>query len=404
MNQCLAITKKGSQCSKNKSQDAKLFCGIHNRSHPNKIILEGTDKIIDFTDVNVYQTMLDKFNLENEERINTETLIARELEEEKLFEYLNSKSCTVCGDETPLGLSELITCSNSGIQHQHINCKMCLKGHILSLIGDGIASLECMFNKHDKCGGEYTEYDIRKALEYDDASFAKWQDLFHTSEIIKLAGICENYIICPLCCKWGCIFDVPVGSEKLGFGITCSNCKKQWCTLCKRAWHHGRICYELVFTEKEDKIEKQTEIIDKMIHDIATRALTHCCSICGCQYIKEEGCNLMTCPKCYGMSCFICSMKLYYKGDTKYWHFTGHDKSDPNATCPLWNNHVGDGKANQGNTEFNIKAIDREFWNFINSNLNNKMVTRLICSRIIKIYDKDKQFTDTLKNIRKFVH
>jgi TRIAD3 protein (E3 ubiquitin-protein ligase RNF216) len=224
----------------------------------------------------------------------------------------------------------------------------------------------------------------------------------NSTEIIKLAGICENYLICPLCCRWGCIFEPPIGAgaEKMGFGITCGSCQKQWCTLCKRAWHLDRSCYEIAFTEKELADEAlRTHVIDKMIQDIATRALMHCCSICGCEYIKEEGCNLMTCPKCNGMSCYICSMKLYYKGDTKYWHFTGHDKSDRDATCPLWNNNAGDGKPNQGNSEFNMKIIAKDIINFIASNNRNKIISNLIYSRISKHFEKEKDFIDIINTL-----
>ena len=241
----------------------------------------------------------------------------------------------------------------------------------MSLLSDGIASLECMFNNHDHCQGQYTEEQIKNALEFngksnnigpaaavdivkpeepkmDSINFSKWLEIMTASEIIKFAGICDNYLICPLCCKWGCIFEIPVGAEKHPFYIKCAACKKDWCTLCKRSAHDGRTCYQLLLTEKEQvDIAELGSVIDKMIQDIATRALTHSCGICGCSYVKEEGCNLMNCPKCNGMSCFICGMKLYYKGDTKYWHFTGHDKADPDASCPLWNNYAGDGKEKQ---------------------------------------------------------
>lgn len=384
MNQCIAITKKGSQCSKTKSQaNSKLFCTIHIRSIPDKVILEGlSSNTIDFIDEANYFATIDKINKDNNER-------ARVLKQKELDKYQAIHSCIVCNDD----LNEhnaLLKCSNSSPEYPHLICKDCLKGHINSQLSDGIASLECMFHKGEQCGGQYTEDDIQNAIGIEDMT--RWRDVMTNTEIIKLAGVCENYLICPLCCRWGCIFEIPVGAEKLGFGITCGNCKDQWCTLCKRAWHPNRTCYEIIFSDKERDPQIQAQVIDKMIENIATRALTHCCSICGCQYIKEEGCNLMTCPKCNGMSCFICNAKLYYKGDTKYWHFTGHDKADPDARCPLWNNFAGDGKSNQGNTEYNLKAITQEFIHFAEANKKQRDIVKLICSRILKIYEKDKPF------------
>jgi hypothetical protein len=423
---CVAITKKGTQCQNKKSKhndiglgnnQSNLFCTLHNKKKPDSVILEGTKKIINFIDVNNYFAEIKKIN----DAINSAILHEYSSSEDKPKSkpVVVEPKCAVCCEEFPDHKS-LIQCSSSGVEFNHLICSECLKGHVSSLLSDGIASLECMFNKHEHCHGQYTEKDIKQALDYgygykgkpaaaaaeppniDGASFSKWQEVMAASEIIKLAGICDNYLICPLCCAWGCIFEVPVGAEKHPFYIKCAACQKNWCTLCKRGAHATRSCYELAFTAEEQvDIAGMQRIIDKMIQDIATRALTHCCSICGCSYVKEEGCNLMTCPKCNGMSCFICGMKLYYKGDTKYWHFTGHDKADRDARCPLWNNHAGDGKEKQGNTEFNLSSIEKEFWNFISSNRLNYKVYRLICNRIVFNYEKDKKFNSVLKNIRK---
>jgi hypothetical protein len=264
-----------------------------------------------------------------------------------------------------------------------------------------------MFNKHDHCQGKYTEENIRIALDTqfkpaaaeaeEDTTFSKWRDVMTSSEIVKFASICDNYVICPLCCSWGCIFEIPVGAEKHPFYIRCGSCSNEWCIQCTRRAHGPRSCYELAFTKVElANTSDMRRVIDKMIQDIATRALTHCCSVCGCKYVKEEGCNLMTCPKCNGMSCFICNMKLYYKGDTKYWHFTGHDKSDRDASCPLWNNKAGDKQEKQGNTAFNTTSIAREFSKFITSNEGNPHVAKLIRQSIIDNYKKDDVFVNNL--------
>jgi len=433
MASCIAITKKGQQCRNGKTKGVALdnnqpvlFCTLHTKKHPDVVLLEGTNKVVPYIDVEHYLADLNKFNQNNQINIPQvkHSVPSRDIDIPKKPLGDIPPICTVCGDVFPTR-SDLITCSSSGWEFNHLICRECLKGHVTSLLSDGIASLECMFNKHEHCHGQYTEENIKQALEFkgnasdapaaaavvkvdapkqESLSFSKWQEIMAASEIIKFAGICDNYLICPICCKWGCIFEIPVGAEKHPFYIKCAACKKEWCTLCKRSAHDGRSCYQLAFTEPElADVAGMGRVIDKMIQDIATRALTHSCSICGCSYVKEEGCNLMTCPKCNGMSCFICGMKLYYKGDTKYWHFTGHDKADPDARCPLWNNHAGDGKEKQGNTAFNLASIEKEFNKFISSNETNKRVSKLICQRIVANYEKDKTFTNILKNIRKMI-
>lgn len=413
MAQCLALTKKGNQCLNDKckriAQDNNpiLFCGIHIKKNPDIILLEGTNKYIPYIDVEHYLAELNKHNLQKQNKSLPEQVIpARDIPKQHIRDIL--PICTVCSDEFPNRTDLIECCASSRNEFNHLVCRECLKGHISSQLTDGIASLECMFNKHDHCHGQYTEEHIKLALDAPTlaaaaaevtTSYSKWQEVMAASEIIKLAGICDNYLICPLCCKWGCIFEIPVGAEKYPFYIRCAACKQEWCTLCKRSSHAARSCYELVFTKAElADATRLSKVIDKMIQDIATRALTHCCGICGCNYIKEEGCNLMTCPKCNGMSCFICNMKLYYKGDTKYWHFTGHDKSDPDSRCPLWNYYAGDGKEKQGNTAFNLASIEKEFIKFIKSNERNQQVSKLIVQRIISNYEKDKSFSNILKN------
>jgi len=95
-------------------------------------------------------------------------------------------------------------------------------------------------------------------------------------------------------------------------------------------------------------------------------------------------------------------MKLYYKNDTKYWHFAGHDLSDPDAQCKLWNNVAGDGKENQGNTEFNEKSVIRELSNFIN--VNDKNTAEVIYDRISYIYEKDKEYINVVSTVKKLIY
>lgn len=442
MTSCIAITKKGIQCrnisckwsvTSGDGANSRIlghitFCRLHKSKPPDKVIIEGINKVIDFVDSENYLATVEKFNKDNNERIAREKyeLYAKIQADiaKKQSAWLDVRSCSVCGEEVADRYTDLINCSSASYQFPHLVCSDCLQGHVNALLKDGIANIECMFNKHDHCHGEYTERDIKRTLSIasaagddngseakvdgaasveDDANrYLKWQEVMTASEIIKLAGVCDNYVICPLCNKWGCIFEVPVGAEKWAFSIKCGACTREWCNQCKRASHTGRDCYQLAFTESDKTDAAGMErVIDKMIQDIGTRALTHCCGVCGCNYVKEEGCNLMTCPKCNGMSCFICGMKLYYKNETKYWHFSGHEKSDKDAHCPLWNNQAGDGKSNQGNTEFNIAGIGREFWRFIDANQDEPGVAKIICQRLIAMYGKDAAFNDILKNVQR---
>ena len=92
MAQCIALTKKGIQCKKQSSfnhhTNTKLFCAIHIKSIPDKVILENTNEEIEFTDIQSYINLINKINIENNEKQNKEKeeqeLIARKQEHAKL--------------------------------------------------------------------------------------------------------------------------------------------------------------------------------------------------------------------------------------------------------------------------------------------------------------------------------
>ena len=424
MSKCIAITKLGKQCKFNKK--GTLFCGKHTISTPEQVILDGGDDfghIIQYTNETNYFKQLTHMekqfttNKQPDADKHNKDIQYKDIQY-KDIQYKDNQyaddniveqpkpitKCGVCFDDIT-ELNNIIKCSSSECYITHLVCKECLLGHITSMLNDGIASNECIFDKSDKCGGYYTELDIQKAIANNKHMLDKWNETLISSEIIKLAGICDNYLICPLCCRWGCIFETPAGAgSRHAFYIPCGKCGDQWCTLCKRGAHGSRSCYELHFQEEDVQTGMKEKVIDKMLQDIVTRTLTHCCSICGCTYIKEEGCNLMTCPKCNGMSCYICGMKLYYKANTKYWHFTGHDLSDRNATCPLWNNKAGDGKStNQGNIEYNLQKVEQEFSSFIKANQGNKAIIQLIKERVRAQFGKDKDYRRVVTNILRIV-
>jgi hypothetical protein len=411
INKCVAIKKtKGDindpnykfdlRCKSNKQHNS-IFCGVHKKHKPDlvAVMLQIINDNKDWITLPINKKTKESdiaIQIQNHKDEIEKSILDKIIEEN---DKLNSiTNCKVCCDSVTNN-SELIRCSKVTSSNEHLVCKTCVLGHIDSLITDSIGSYSCMFNKSDKCGGEYSISDINTVINNPEKQ-EKWDELINISEIHKMASICDDYVICPLCCKWGCIFETPAGFQGNVY-IPCEKCGERWCNLCKRKSHSHISCYKLEFNE-EETIDKRIEIIDRMIQELVTKALTHCCSTCGCSYIKEEGCNLMMCPKCESMSCYLCTMKLYYKNNTKYWHFVGHELSDPDAQCALWNNIAGDGKTNQGNTEFNESAVKRSLINFITENRDNVEISILICKRILTIFEKDKEYTKLIEIINKF--
>jgi len=368
-NFCVAITKNHTRC-KSYHMKKTIFCYVHNKrkSPPDNVVIN-----VNKTDYSLtLKPYVNKVTYLKDVAEYKDNILKEEIKNKLIID--NITSCKVCYDEIPN--NELIRCSNVTTDNKHLICNTCIKEHVNTLISSGIGNYDCMFNKSDKCGGHYDDSTILKTFDNDDIKL-KWLELIHISDIIKFATICDDYIICPLCCKWGCIFETLPGEVMLY--IDCKKCNKQWCNTCKRESHGDISCYNLNFKDEETN-DKRIEIIDHMIQEIITKSITRSCQSCGSSYIKEEGCNLMQCSKCGGLSCYICNMKLYIKDDTKYWHFSGHPNADPGAICQLWNNDAGDGKIDQGNLEYNNKLIKKELKLFVNE--NELETAKLIVDRV----------------------
>ena len=61
-------------------------------------------------------------------------------------------------------------------------------------------------------------------------------------------------------------------------------------------------------------------------------ALIRKCNKCGTPFVKEEGCNKMTCTRngCYNVQCYVCSKSCTYD------HFDDSRRGGKPGNCPLF--------------------------------------------------------------------
>ena len=397
---CLALTKNNEQCSKyNFSIDNHILCKYHRKKKytPKYVIVY----IHNYLEKISNDHHLITYPYKNKEKYKVDIeLYKKELIDTKLESIIKLRQitkCKVCLED--FNNKDLVKCSNTSLEHQHFICNECFGGYINSQLINDIGNNECMFNGAEKCDGIYNDNIIDKVIDTPETK-VKWNDMINITNIFKLSNICDNYQICPLCRKWGCIFDITNAdniNNDTKLTINCEQCKLSWCNTCKREAHGDDSCYKLKFKDDENE-EKQFEIIDKMLVDIISNIVTKKCSTCGCAYIKEEGCNLMTCHKCHGMTCYLCNSKIYYKEDKgKYWHFIGHDYSDEDAVCRLYNNNAGDGSVTEGNAIHTKKQILKEIYNFL---IQNEMESVcLINKRLHILYEEDEDYKFIIKTI-----
>ncbi|KAG8223928.1 hypothetical protein J437_LFUL003736 [Ladona fulva] len=107
---------------------------------------------------------------------------------------------------------------------------------------------------------------------------------------------------------------------------------------CKEQSHIPLRCEEV---EKNSQVKARTYIEDKM-----TEALVRTCWKCSKKFIKESGCNKMTCT-CGAIMCYLCRQPVK---DYKHFNPESHRQSD---LCPLY--------SNDGQLDFNaVKAMAKK--------------------------------------------
>lgn len=267
----------------------------------------------------------------------------------------NDKKCNCCFMDYKK--EHLIYCDKLSMCRKHIICYNCLERNIDIQIQNSNCDSMCIFNPTDKCDGKYKLEKIKDII--GDQKYKTYNILYDIKTTSLNALIIDDYQICPHCRRYG----VEVNNKNSIDYINCVKCNKQWCNLCRKPSHEGFDCYSIDFSSvnslKQDNqfIENEKNIIiDNILQEIYAKITINKCPHCSTEYIKTEGCNLITCSKCNRYSCYCCRIKIFPKkiraGNivSKYYHFTGNDYNTYNTvnyTCPLYYNN--------GNIDANIR-------------------------------------------------
>jgi len=135
-----------------------------------------------------------------------------------------------------------------------------------------------------------------------------------------MAGI-ENLASCPFCPYAA---EYPPIKDNKEFHCKMPDCEKVSCRLCNLESHIPKSCEEFA---KENGLSIRREIEEAM-----TAALIRKCNKCDTPFIKEEGCNKMTCsrPGCHNIQCYVCSKSCGYD------HFDDQSRGGKAGNCPLF--------------------------------------------------------------------
>jgi TRIAD3 protein (E3 ubiquitin-protein ligase RNF216) len=201
--------------------------------------------------------------------------------------------CQACFDEMPM--NRQIHCD--GVV-AHFTCYTCAEAYIKAEVGQSRCRVLCTAG----CGAGFAPAQIN--LLADKELLARLARIQQATDI-RNAGI-EDLEECPFC-EYKAIIDVSV-DEDSEFRCAAPDCSIVSCRKCHAASHLPQTCKE---AEAERRLDGRHRIEEAM-----TAALVRHCNRCHQQFIKESGCNKMSCSACRNLQCYCCGETV-----TDYTHF-----------------------------------------------------------------------------------
>jgi len=264
------------------------------------------------------------------------------------------QECSVCFDELPY--NRTVACSAT--HTTHFTCYDCTKTYIGSEVGQGTCNVTCPYGIDGQpCGSAFSEAALRAI---DDARLLKKLFTLKQQQEIRQAGL-GDLAECPFC-------DYKEIYPKIedNFEFQCQNpeCMILSCRRCSKQSHIPSTCQE---NSKDDALAKRHKIEEAM-----TAALVRTCNKCQQKFVKEYGCNKMTC-NCGNTQCYVCGGKT-----VDYKHFNqnplhSNAPKDPNK-CPLYDDLETRHREDVEKAEKEAReAVQKEFPNIAAEDLEIKM-------------------------------
>lgn len=184
--------------------------------------------------------------------------------------------CACCYEEVPM--NRMISCDGDKV---HMYCIDCPRQQIETEIGQSRCRPKCF--AVDDCNGSFSRSQLQQIL-----SRATFDRLEHMQQLedLKAAGL-DFLSECPFCdFRMEC---PPVEVDK---EFRCQNpkCEKTSCRLCQKDSHIPLSCAE---AKKDGHLT-----LRHVVEEAMSAALIRHCNQCKNPFIKEAGCNKMTCTHC----------------------------------------------------------------------------------------------------------
>jgi len=238
-----------------------------------------------------------------------------EIDEEENFRKAVTEGtlleCGCCFSDCPL--NRMVHCDSDEVPHWF--CRRCARQTAETEIGNSKYKIKCM--SMDGCHAGFSR-DMKSQFLDEKTSVAL--DRNEQEEMLRMAGI-ENLASCPFC---PFAAEYPPAEQDRLFRCQAPDCEKVSCRLCKLESHIPKTCEE---NAKENGLS-----IRRQIEEAMSAALIRRCNKCNTPFVKEEGCNKMTCTRsgCYNVQCYVCSKSCSYD------HFNDRSRGGKPGNCPLF--------------------------------------------------------------------
>lgn len=221
------------------------------------------------------------------------------------------QECGCCFVEYPL--NRMVHCNSEADFHWF--CRECARQTAENEIGNGKYIIHCM--SMDGCTAGFSR-DQRVIFLVEKSILALERNEQEAN--LRMAGI-ENLASCPFCPYAA---EYPPVQEYREFQCEGPDCGRKSCRLCNCESHIPKSCAEHA---KENGLSAR-----RLIEEAMSAALIRKCNKCGTPFIKEEGCNKMTCTSagCRNIQCYICSKSCNYD------HFNDTTRGGKQGNCPLF--------------------------------------------------------------------
>ncbi|XP_059177812.1 E3 ubiquitin-protein ligase RNF216-like [Physella acuta] len=202
----------------------------------------------------------------------------------------------------------------------HLVCVDCLNSYAKEMVfGTGQAKLNCL---SFDCLAIYPESELNRCL----APMTRWRLEERSLEENLTTANLNNLVRCPQC-HFAAILSPPIKV----FKCLRDDCQMVICRDCGVDWreHKGLTCAQV---ERKDETALRKEYEEKM-----TKAKVRNCISCKAEFMKDTGCNKMTC-RCGTTMCYICRKPIIdYDHFCRHPRDPGHPCAECNA-CSLWTN------------------------------------------------------------------